>query len=73
MEVLSTYTYENGDEHLINKYSEEPIVVEPEPENPHTNPNTSDRVRNIIVLLTVVLVLFVVERWVRHRRYSMNA
>ena len=73
MEVLSSYEYENGQEFLANKYSEEPIVKEDEQEQGKENPKTADRIRNIIVLMLIAITLFIVERWVRQRRYKMNA
>ncbi len=73
MKVLGTYQYENEEEYLLNKYSVEPIVKEEEQqENPKTNPNTKDRIRNIVVLLVTVIILLFVERWVRHRRFTMG-
>ena len=73
MEVLSSYEYENGQEFLANKYSEEPIVKEDEQEQGKENPKTADRIRNIIILMLVAISLFAVERWIRYRRYTMNA
>ncbi len=70
MGVESTIEYLNGKESLVNKYSEEPINKEQE--NKDQNPNTSDRVKSIVVLLWVVIVLFIFERWIRYRRYKMS-
>ena len=72
MEVLGSYEYENAAEYLLNKYSVEPVVKEEIKEDTKKNPNTNDRVRNILILLITVLILFGVERWVRYRRYSMD-
>jgi len=69
MGVESAYEYLNGQESLVNKYSEEPINKEEESKD--KNPNTSDRIKSIIVLLWIVVALFICERWIRYRRYKM--
>ena len=73
MKVISNvYEYLNNNNLFINKYSEEPIIVEDINKPNDINPETHDRVWIIGGLLGIVLILFVVEGRIKLRKYEMK-
>ncbi len=76
--VNSNYVYSNGKESFENKYSDEPIVVEPpvKDDSVQDNPNTDVSIGRFIIIVgmtLLVVVLIIVERKVRLRRYRLNS
>jgi pilin isopeptide linkage protein/uncharacterized repeat protein (TIGR01451 family) len=66
------YNYENGKTEFVNKYSVDPIVVDPEPTNDEgpTNPNTIDYIIVVILSLILTINIFIILKGSRVRKFN---
>ena len=75
MNTSYEYHYENGNREFINRYSVEPIVVDPEPEvidnpvNPR-NPNTIDYIIIAVLGLVLMFNILIIQRKTRVRKFN---
>lgn len=69
----SIYNFLSNGDAFVNKYSKDPIVPEDDKNNnTGGNPNTSDRMVLIMVLVVFVIGLFIVEGRVKRRRFELK-
>lgn len=62
-------TYENEKDSFVNRYSEEPIVVENKENSNTSNPNTFDNILIVGISLLSVILIFLVYKAIKIRRY----
>lgn len=68
------YHYDNGNREFVNRYSVEPIVLDPEPievedDNPK-NPNTIDYIIIIILGLVLIINILIIQRKTRVQKFN---
>ncbi len=76
MSILDTYQYEEEKNGFVNEYSETPIIPDDEKSEDDEiitdNPDTNDRFTIIIAMLVCIIMLFLVERKIKRRRFEMR-